>query len=155
DLASRQGFLVIVEGESDCWSLWHHTLPALGVPGSNASGVIASEFLEGVERAYIHREPDQGGATFVVGEVKRLQAIGYRGEVYELGMPNGVKDPSDLHVADPAGFVRGIGLALRDAARLDLVDGKRKAPSGASVGIVGRKTRYRPLPAFRPFPLAA
>jgi hypothetical protein len=29
--ASRAGFLILVEGESDCWTLWHHGLPAPGV----------------------------------------------------------------------------------------------------------------------------
>ena len=28
--AAKNGVLIVVEGESDCWTLWHHGLPALG-----------------------------------------------------------------------------------------------------------------------------
>lgn len=31
--AIRVGYVVLVEGESDCHTLWHHGIPALGVPG--------------------------------------------------------------------------------------------------------------------------
>jgi hypothetical protein len=33
----KAGIIILVEGESDCWALWHHSLPALGIPGANAS----------------------------------------------------------------------------------------------------------------------
>src|SRR5215217_164796 len=32
--ARRAGFVVLVEGESDCHTLWHHEIPALGIPGA-------------------------------------------------------------------------------------------------------------------------
>src|SRR6516162_10769088 len=38
--ARRAGYLILVEGESDCWTLWHHNFPALGVPGANALAAI-------------------------------------------------------------------------------------------------------------------
>jgi putative DNA primase/helicase len=119
EAARKLGFLVIVEGESDCWVIWHHELPALGVPGSSSWGVLVPEWLEQVGRVYIVREPDQGGNTFVRGVAGRLKAIGYAGEVCELRMPDGLKDPADLHCADPGNFFRAFGLAMRDAVRLD------------------------------------
>src|SRR5262249_54563440 len=36
DRTNKAGFLILVEGESDCWTLWHHGLPALGIPGESA-----------------------------------------------------------------------------------------------------------------------
>src|SRR5262249_20373905 len=35
--AREHSFLVLVEGESDAWTLWYHGLPALGIPGANAT----------------------------------------------------------------------------------------------------------------------
>src|SRR5438876_12119649 len=35
DRATKAGFIVLVEGESDCWALWHHGIPALGIPGAS------------------------------------------------------------------------------------------------------------------------
>src|SRR5262249_27654057 len=32
--AHRAGYVVLVEGESDCHTLWYHGIPALGLPGA-------------------------------------------------------------------------------------------------------------------------
>lgn len=34
-ISSDKTYLIVVEGESDCHTLWFHGLPALGVPGAN------------------------------------------------------------------------------------------------------------------------
>src|SRR5262249_22148948 len=60
----KAGLLLLVEGESDCWALWHQGWPALGVPGANTTAKIEAEHLEGVELLYVSREPDQGGERF-------------------------------------------------------------------------------------------
>src|SRR5829696_7963248 len=31
----RAGYVVLVEGESDCHTLWFHEIPALGIPGAS------------------------------------------------------------------------------------------------------------------------
>src|SRR5262245_27210961 len=51
--ANKAGILFIVEGESDCWTLWHHSLPALGIPGANAAKVILLEHVEAVGAVYV------------------------------------------------------------------------------------------------------
>jgi putative DNA primase/helicase len=105
DRANRAGFLILVEGESDCWVLWHHGLPALGLPGSGTAGTLLREHVEGVSKVYVVREPDKGGGTFVGGVAARLKVIGYRGDAVEMRMPEGAKDPADLHVKDPEKFL--------------------------------------------------
>jgi hypothetical protein len=35
--ARREGHVVLVEGESDCHTLWYHGIPALGIPGAAKS----------------------------------------------------------------------------------------------------------------------
>jgi hypothetical protein len=106
--AAKAGFLIVVEGESDCWALWHHGLPALGLPGAGTAGTLLREHVEAAETIYVHREPDKGGEGFVKGVAARLKVIGYRGKAFELRMPEGVKDPADLHVKDPAQFLKAI-----------------------------------------------
>jgi len=36
----RTGKVILVEGESDAWTLWHHRIPALGVPGVVAMSTV-------------------------------------------------------------------------------------------------------------------
>jgi hypothetical protein len=120
DETDRAGFVILVEGESDFWALKFHGLPALGIPGANAVRTLVNEFIEAVETIYIHREPDRGGATFVEGMVKRLTAIGFTGKVFELRMPDGIKDPADLHVANPEQFEARIAEAIEASTPLEL-----------------------------------
>jgi hypothetical protein len=111
DRANKTGVLFLVEGESDCWTLWYHDLPALGIPGANAAKVILPEHVEAVGAVYVVVEqrpdgaPDSGGEQFRRGAPERLSALGYKGRVYELRMPAPLKDVSDLHCADPDKFL--------------------------------------------------
>jgi hypothetical protein len=127
DEANRAGFLIINEGESDPWTLWYHGLPGLGLPGSGTACTLLREHVEAVETVYIVREPDRGGEAFVRGVLRRLAALGFAGKVYELRMPDGVKDPNDLHKADPGRFKERLGEAMKAAAPLEL-----PPPAGAT-----------------------
>lgn len=101
--ARETGSLVLVEGESDCWTLWHHETPALGVPGASSTRVLEASHFQGIEAVYVIREPDKGGDTFIAGVRKRLTDIGFKGAIKEVRLP-GAKDPSDLHCQNPNGF---------------------------------------------------
>ena len=60
--ARGSGEVVLVEGESDCHTLWHHGIAALGVPGAaNWSEERDARHLEGIETIYVVIEPDRGG----------------------------------------------------------------------------------------------
>jgi hypothetical protein len=118
--ANRDGFLILVEGESDCWALWHHGLPALGLPGANAVRTLEHEHVEAVGVVYVHREPDNGGTIFVEGVCRRLADLGFVGKAYELCMPEGIKDPAYLHARDPEGFKAHLENAIQASTRLDL-----------------------------------
>jgi hypothetical protein len=50
--AVEAGWVVLVEGESDCHTLWHHGIPALGVPGRQ-------QLERGPRRAALRRDPDR------------------------------------------------------------------------------------------------
>jgi hypothetical protein len=105
DTARRAGHLYLVEGESDCWALWHHGLPALGLPGSNTAAILTAEHLSCIDTLYVVREPDQGGTAFVQGVGRRLAELFWRGAAHELTMPAGIKDPCELHVSAPEHFL--------------------------------------------------
>lgn len=113
--ARRAGYLVLVEGESDCWTLLFHGFPVLGIPGADMAGKLLLEYLEGIRDLYIFREPDRGGEVFVAGVVRRLRSIGREGDIYVVTLP-GTKDPNELHQRNPEGFKSAFQAAL-DAAK--------------------------------------
>lgn len=116
--ARRAGYLLLPEGESDCWAAWLHDVPALGLPGSNTAACLKAEHLAGVARLYVCREPDEGGETFVRGVAARLRQLRYTGAARELRLPEGVKDLADLHVRDPALFMQALETAILQAGPL-------------------------------------
>jgi putative DNA primase/helicase len=59
--ARQAGYLILVEGESDCWTLWYHGFPALGVPGADMTGTL--------EAANVAAEPIWSGRTAVSDEL--------------------------------------------------------------------------------------
>jgi hypothetical protein len=92
--------IVLVEGESDCHTLWHHGIAALGLPGANNwKEDRDGEHLADIDRVYVIVEPDTGGDS-VMGWLARSK-IKDRAWIVELGEH---KDPSGLHLDDPARF---------------------------------------------------
>lgn len=127
--ARKASYLVIVEGESDCWTLWQSGFPALGVPGVANYKVLDLTTVEGFARIYISQEPPSEkdlaagkdpGAQFVADVTKRLTALGYQGQLYALPWQDlcgvGVKDPNALlHKTEPKGFKAAFEAALQQA----------------------------------------
>jgi hypothetical protein len=120
EAARKRGHVYLVEGETDAWTLWHHGLPVLGLPGAGAAKALVSEHLVGLTTIYIVREPDQGGETFVSGVARRLVELGFAGRLYELRMPEGIKDPSALHCKDAKGFKAALQAAVESSVLVPL-----------------------------------
>lgn len=114
--------VILVEGESDTQTLTYLGYNALGVPGASTFRPEWCERLAGIDRLYLHIEPDQGGKTFYTQMIQKLHDGGYVGEVYAWSCRSeGVKDPSDLFIKlgrDPA--IRAIDRILRDAKQVDV-----------------------------------
>jgi len=105
------GGIFLVEGESDCHTLWHHGLIALGLPGaSNWRENRDAIHLDGIPAIYVIREPDKGGEA--VEQWMRRSSIRSRVFLVSLGEH---KDPSALYLADPENFKANIEKA-REAA---------------------------------------
>jgi hypothetical protein len=109
--ARKAGFVVLVEGESDCHTLWYHEIPALGIPGASNWRDGWATYLDGIEKIYAVIEPDQGGDT-LREKLPRCVAIRERLHLLELAEH---KDPSALHLADPDICKERFEAALEDA----------------------------------------
>jgi hypothetical protein len=108
--ARAAGHVVLVEGESDAQTLWSHGVPALGLPGAGNWREDWTSALEGLATIYVVIEPDRGGET--VRAWLGRSRIRDRARLVAL---EGAKDPSELHVHDPAAFGEEWGLALSNA----------------------------------------
>jgi predicted transcriptional regulator len=102
---------IVVEGESDCQTLWLHGFPALGIPGANNwKEDRDSLYFEGIDPIYVVLEPDAGGEA--IKTWLRRSKIKDRVKIINLG---GYKDPSELYLIDPIHFKKQFKAAL-DAA---------------------------------------
>src|SRR5215213_2356587 len=109
--ARKAGFVVLVEGESDCHTLWYYEIPALGIPGANNWRDGWATYLQGIEKIYALIEPDHGGDN-LREKLTGFEVIRERLHLLELGE---YKDPSALHLADPDRFRERFEVALEDA----------------------------------------
>jgi len=116
--ARAAGSVVIVEGESDCHTLWHYGVPAVGLPGAgNWNEARDAQHLDGVGCVYVICEPDAGGDA-----VKRwLSASSIRERVLLMNLQaaTGFKDPSALHLDEPERFAERWQAALATARPFD------------------------------------
>lgn len=88
--AREAGFILIVEGESDCWTGWHRGIPSIGIPGKATWRSAWARHLEGL-RVFLWVEPDATDlALRVAADLPDLQL---------LYAPDGTKDLSDAHAA--------------------------------------------------------
>ncbi|QIN77509.1 hypothetical protein GBA65_02200 [Rubrobacter marinus] len=126
--AQEEGYAFLVEGESDCHTLWHHGLPALGMPGASSWRNEWAEHLEAVGKVYVMVEPDTGGEAFW----ERLAASPIREKLHRVQL-DGAKDVSDLHLQSPERFAqrleaaRSVTVAWLDLAESEAQEAAREA----------------------------
>lgn len=134
-LVARSGYLVLVGAETDCWPLWFYRVPALALP--QGAGAVTAELLHDIPRLYLHRMPGPEGEAFVEGLTRRLGALGYAGEVFELNLPTGADHPCALHAADPLNFGVRLHAALAAARPIEVMrkeDGAENEPCTSARG---------------------
>ncbi len=97
--ARLHGYVVMVEGESDCHTLWYHDQPALGIPGADMWKERWASQLDNIPIIYLVVENDAGGEKLLC-DINRSR-IRDRVRVIQLGE---YKDPSGLYLSDVANF---------------------------------------------------
>jgi DNA polymerase-1 len=99
--SAAHGFQVVVDGESDCWTLWFQGFPGVGLPGANTvKKTLALGHVGAVRRVYVVREPDQGEEGFAAKVRDRLAELGWSGDLRVIKL-DGCKDPNALHQQYP------------------------------------------------------
>jgi len=101
DLNKNSESIVFVEGESDCHTLWHHRVPAYGVPGATAFNKDFVKVIPHVKNVYVLVEPpdekQDAGEHFFRDIASAAWASDVK--VYRLSSAAiGYKDPSDMHL---------------------------------------------------------
>ena len=108
--AREVGYVVLVEGESDCHTLWHHGLEAVGVPGASNWKAEWASLLEGIRMVYAVIEPDVGGEA-LKEKLAVSPALHDRLRLVELRVA-GAKDVSELHLSDSERFKKRLRIAF-------------------------------------------
>ncbi len=116
--ARAAGYAFLIEGESDCQTLWFHGEPGAGIPGANGWKQEWASDLEGIERLYFVVEDEAGQACW-----EKLAATPeIRDRLYRVEL-EGAKDVSELHKQDPEGFAGRLAKARAGArAWLDIAE---------------------------------
>ena len=105
------GAIALVEGESDCHTLWQEGFPAVGLPGAATwNEERDAAIFDGIATIFVVIEPDKGGDN-----VRKSLAKSKIRDRVKLVRLVGFKDPSALHLDDPASFAERWRAAL-DAA---------------------------------------
>ena len=61
--ARNEGYIVVVEGESDAQTLWYHDIPAIGIPGASMWKEEWAQYFDDIASIFLVVEPDNGGKT--------------------------------------------------------------------------------------------
>jgi hypothetical protein len=89
EIARKLGWILVVEGESDCWTAWYHNLPAIGAPGKSNWPLKWGAFLKDLD-VYLWQEPD--AQDFTLRVLESAQGLRY------IPAPDGIKDISEAHI---------------------------------------------------------
>ena len=115
--------VVLVEGESDCHTLWYHGIPALGLPGAGAwTEARDAPHFAGINTIYVVVEPDQGGE----GLQRWLARSAIQDRAYLVSL-SPFKDPSALHCDDSQAFRERWAAAIGGATRFSEMAERAKA----------------------------
>jgi hypothetical protein len=123
--ARAAGHVMLVEGESNVHTLWHNGIPAVGLPSATPWREDRdAEHFNGVGTIYVVIDSNKGEQ---VRTWLRQSAIRARAKLVELP----AKEPSAMHIADPAGFKRAWQVALLGAIPWAAVEEEERAEEWA------------------------
>ncbi len=89
DNIKKAGWVLIVEGESDCWTGWFHNIPAIGAPGKSIWPPAWGEYLKGLD-VFVWQEP--GAEDFTLRVLASAPGLRF------IPAPDGIKDINEAHI---------------------------------------------------------
>jgi KaiC/GvpD/RAD55 family RecA-like ATPase len=135
----RFGYVVLVEGESDCHTLWQHKIPALGIPGASSWRDEWAQYFDGFSIVYFVQEPDSGGAALAM--TLRKSPLSER--LVVVNLPE--KDTSAFYLAHRRAFAE---LFRAELDKAEARDGLDRLRSDIAAELAGER-RTIPLPWCR------
>jgi AAA domain len=105
-------FLYLVEGETDCWSLWLSEIPAIGLPGASNVACLDRVDFAGVQTIIAIEEPGDAGALMPHKAAMRLYDAGFSGVVVSIRLAP-FKDARAAFNANRAGLAGTIRAAWK------------------------------------------
>jgi hypothetical protein len=85
----KVGWCMLVEGETDCWTCWLHSIPALGIPGKSTWKKDWAYHFRGLQ-VFLWQEPDAPELPAKIGkDIPELMVI---------QAPEGIKDLNEAHL---------------------------------------------------------
>lgn len=138
-----RGFMWVVEGESDCWTMWENGIPAIGLPGATNFRGLKLEHLRDIEELAVIQEPDDAGRRFPTQVANHLFDLGYTGKIFAVSLS--AKDPRDLWLADKNTFISKI--------REDFKRNRKEITRPSGPETAPRKLKTRVLSSYTPEPV--
>jgi hypothetical protein len=130
--ARAAGWLLLGEGESDCWTAWSRGLPALGIPGKATWQPAWASDVADIPEIYLWQEPD---AEDLVERVARDLP-----DVRVIVAPPGIKDVSVAHVRgdDVVALLERLKAGARPAQELlrERADRRRREMYAAAASVL-------------------
>lgn len=116
--AKEAGYVVLVEGEGDCHTLWYKKFPAIGIPdGATWKEEWGANYLADIPTIYVVINPDISGKHLIANLQK--SDLRDRIKVVDLGKH---RDPSTLYLAAPKKFKARFNKAIKAATPLRPID---------------------------------
>jgi CHC2 zinc finger len=111
------GDVLIVEGESDCWTAWHHKIPALGLPGKDTWRSCwlrcPDEICELLRRTTVYVWVEPGALALPRTVATDLP------DVRVIRAPKGLKDLSEVHLRFRGQTPRAIAVLKKHAVPIE------------------------------------
>lgn len=112
----NEPYVILVEGESDCQTLWYNKLSAVGLPGASTyDDERDAPYFAKFEIVYVVIEPDEGGKTLL--EAITASKIAHKVKVIFCVEAN-IKDVSDLYCQSPDTFKARVDELMQNAQSL-------------------------------------
>jgi len=108
--------LIIVEGESDCWTLGKYDFNVIGIPSVEMVKCLKAEMLEGINTLYVVKENDVAGDKFVLNIKNSFPDK----KIKVINIPQEFNDTNDLYRAKKENFAVAFK-TLMNKANLDIV----------------------------------